>query len=87
MFQGLGYTWVLVVMCAIRELLGNGTFAGGFAFINNGDGIRILPEGIPMLGMILPVGGFLTLGVLIAFMQWRTNKAKEKENKKEEAAV
>jgi len=86
-FQGLGYTWVLVVMCAIREFLGNGTFAGGFAFINNGDGIRILPEGVPMLGMILPVGGFLTLGVLIAFMQWRTNKAKEKENKKEEAAA
>ena len=86
-FQGLGYTWVLVVMCAIREFLGNGTFAGGFAFINNGDGIRILPEGIPMLGMILPVGGFLTLGVLIAFMQWRTNKAKEKENKKEEVAA
>lgn len=86
-FQGLGYTWVLVVMCAIREFLGNGTIAGGFGFINNGDGIRILPEGVPMLGMILPVGGFLTLGVLIAFMQWRTNKAKEKENKKEEAAA
>lgn len=84
-FQGLGYTWVLVVMCVIREFLGNGTFAGGFSFINNGDGIRILPEGIPMLGMILPVGGFLTLGCLIAFMQWRTNKAKA--NKKEEAAA
>lgn len=84
-FQGLGYTWVLVVMCVVRELLGNGTFAGGFAFINNGDGIRILPEGIPALGMILPVGGFLTLGCLIAFMQWRNNKAKE--NQKEEAVV
>ncbi len=84
-FQGLGYTWVLVVMCVVRELLGNGTFAGGFAFINNGDGIRILPEGIPALGMILPVGGFLTLGCLIAFIQWRNNKAKE--NQKEEAAV
>ena len=45
-FQGLGYTWVLVVMCAVREFLGNGTFAGGFAFINNGKGIRILPEGV-----------------------------------------
>lgn len=84
-FQGLGYTWVLIVMCIIREFLGNGTFAGGFSFINNGDGIRILPEGIPALGMILPVGGFLTLGCLIAFMQWRTNKANE--NKNEEAAV
>ena len=86
-FQGLGYTWVLVVMCVIREFLGNGTFAGGFAFINNGDGIRILPEGVGALGMILPVGGFLTLGCLIAFMQWITNKNKNKENEKEEAAA
>ena len=87
-FQGLGYTWVLVVMCIIREFLGNGTFAGGFSFINNGDGIRILPEGIPMLGMILPVGGFLTLGCFIAFMQWRNNKAKEaKKDEKEEVAA
>ena len=84
-FQGLGYTWVLVVMCLIRELLGSGTIAGGFSFINDGNGIRILPEGIPALGMILPVGGFLTLACLIAFMQWRTNKAKE--TKKEEAAA
>ena len=83
-FQGLGYTWVLVVMCIIRELLGNGTFAGGFAFINNGDGIRILPEGTAALGMILPVGGFLTLGVMIAFMQWLSNKSKNKTEKKEE---
>ena len=84
-FQGLGYTWVLVVMCAVRELLGNGTFAGGFAFINNGEGIRILPEGVGALGMILPVGGFLTLGFFIAFMQWWNNRPKK--NKKEEAAV
>ena len=83
-FQGLGYTWALVVMCVIRELLGNGTIAGGFSFINNGDGIRILPEGIPALGMILPVGGFLTLGCFIAFMQWRSNKAKEAEKSKKE---
>ena len=87
-FQGLGYTWALVVMCVIRELLGNGTFAGGFSFINNGDGIRILPEGIPALGMILPVGGFLTLGCFIAFMQWRANKAKEAaKSKKEEVTA
>ena len=88
-FQGLGYTWVLVVMCVVREFLGNGTFAGGFAFINNGEGIRILPEGVGALGMILPVGGFLTLGCFIAFMQWMSNRAKEKEkkNKKEGAAA
>ena len=28
-FQGLGYTCVLIVMCVVRELLGSGTFGGG----------------------------------------------------------
>lgn len=83
-FQGLGYTWVLIVMCVIREFLGNGTFGGGI--LNGGDGIRILPEGIPALGMILPVGGFLTLAVIIAAMQYFLNKPKKVEEKKEEVA-
>ena len=28
-FQGLGYTIVLVIMCVVREFLGSGTFGGG----------------------------------------------------------
>ena len=28
-FQGLGYTMVLVIMCVVREFLGNGTIMGG----------------------------------------------------------
>ena len=80
-FQGLGYTWVLVVMCVIREFLGAGTFGGGI--LNGGEGIMILPEGVPALGMILPVGGFLTLAVVIAAMQYFLNKPK-KEKKNEE---
>ena len=31
----------------------------------------------PALGLILPVGGFLVLGCLIALMQWAMNKSKE----------
>ena len=94
-FQGLGYTIILVIMCVIREFLGNGTIMGGLLEIGeNGQlvfglgtaaGIRILPEGIPALGMILPVGGFLTLAVLIAAMQYILNKPK-KEKKTEEVA-
>ena len=83
-FQGLGYTVILVIMCVIREFLGNGTFGGGI--LNGGDGIRILPEGIPALGMILPVGGFITLAVLIAAMQYILNKPKKGEKKTEEVA-
>ena len=45
-FQGLGYTMVLVIMCVVRELLGNGTFGGGI--LNGGEGIRIIPEASPL---------------------------------------
>ena len=83
-FQGLGYTMVLVIMCVVRELLGNGTFGGGI--LNSGEGIRIIPEGIPALGMILPVGGFLTLAAVIAAMQYILNKPKKTETKSEEVA-
>lgn len=83
-FQGLGYTMILVIMCVVREFLGNGTFGGGL--LNGGDGIRILPESIPALGMILPVGGFLTLACVIAAMQYILNKPKKGDKKTEEVA-
>ena len=66
--QGVGYTLALVCMCVIRELLGAGTFGGGI--LNGGEGVRVIPEGYPAMQMIMPVGGFLTLGFLIAGFQW-----------------
>ena len=68
LFQGIGYTVALVIMCIIRELLGAGTFGGGL--LNGGNGIRIIPEGYPAMMLIMPVGGFLTLGFVIAGFQW-----------------
>jgi electron transport complex protein RnfE len=68
--QGIGYTLVLAAMCVIRELLGSGTFGGGVI----GDGVRIIPQQFPAMMMILPFGGFITLGCLIALVQWRTKK-------------
>ena len=79
-FQGVGYTVVLVIMCVIRELLGSGTFGGGL--LNGGNGIRILPEQFPIGILTLPVGGFLVLGCLIAAMQWALSKSKNKEESK-----
>ena len=78
--QGIGYTVALVVTCVIRELLGSGTFGGGL--LNNGEGIRIIPEGVPAMQMVMPVGGFLVLGFVIAGSQWlmkymNNKKAKE----------
>lgn len=80
-FQGLGYTIVLVIMCVVREFLGSGTFGGGILGAD-GAGIRILPEQFPAMMMILPVGGFLTLGVLIAVVQYFLDKSKKGADQK-----
>ena len=81
--QGVGYTVALVLICIIRELLGSGTFGGGL--LNGGEGIRIIPEGYPAMLVIMPVGGFLVLGFVLAGSQWLT-KHMDIKNKKKEAA-
>ena len=81
--QGIGYTVALVIVCVIRELLGSGTFGGGL--LNGGEGIRIIPAEFPAMQMVMPVGGFLVLGFVIAGAQaLMTHLAKK--NKKKEAA-
>ena len=81
--QGIGYTVALVIVCVIREFLGNGTFGGGL--LNGGEGIRIIPEGYPAMQLVMPVGGFLVLGFVIAGSQWLMQYL-EKKNKQKEAA-
>ena len=77
-FQGLGYTLVLIAMCVIRELLGKGSFG-------TGNGIQIFPAEYGALVLTLPIGGFITLGCLIALMQYALRKSAEKKEAKEKA--
>ena len=85
-FQGIGYTLVLLAMCIIRELLGAGTFGGGILGPVNAAGthmgIQIIPSQFPIGMLTFPVGGFLVLGCLIAAMQWALSKSKNKEESK-----
>lgn len=81
--QGIGYTTALVITCIIRELLGSGTFGGGL--LCGGEGIRIIPAEYPAMQMVMPVGGFLVLGCVIAGWQALMSSI-EKKNKKKEAA-
>ena len=83
--EGIGYTLVLVVMCVVREFLGSGKFGGGLlggGALGSAPGITIIPEQFGIKVLTLPVGGFLTLGALIALMQWALAKS---EKKKKEA--
>ncbi len=81
--QGIGYTVALVIVCVIRELLGAGTFGGGL--LNGGEGIRIIPEGYPALQLVMPVGGFLVLGFVIAGSQHLMHKLEVRKKDKEAA--
>ena len=82
--QGIGYTVALVIVCVIRELLGNGTFGGGLLG-PGGAGIQIIPAPFPAMQLVMPVGGFIVLGFVIAGSQALMTSL-EKKNKKKEAA-
>ncbi len=68
--MGLGFTFALTLIGLIRELLGGGTLFAqaslllgkSFAFLE----ITVVPDYGGMLLMILPPGGFLVLGFLLA---------------------
>ena len=66
--MGLGFTWALIVISAIRESLGNGTIAG----------LAINKAFEPPLFMILAPGALLTIGILIGILNYFTMKAKTK---------
>ena len=80
-FQGFGNMISLTIMSIIREFLGAGTFGGGILGPDL-KGIQIIPSQFPAGMLTLPVGGFLVLGCLIAFMQWALAKSKNKEESK-----
>ena len=65
--MGLGFTFALVLRGIVRELLGAGTIAAG---IIGDKGIQI--PGLvdnPATMMILPAGGFLVMGFILAAIQ------------------
>ena len=93
-FQGIGYTVVLIIMCVVRELLGAGRFGGGLIDITNGfrftldgtgSGIQLFPSDYGASILNLPFGGFITLGVLIAVMQYALKKGAKKNAAKAHA--
>jgi electron transport complex protein RnfE len=65
--MGLGFTMALSLISAVREILGNGT-------------ILDIPLGIssPAIIMILPPGGFLTLGIILGIMNVIKNRKGER---------
>ena len=69
LFMGIGFPIALTMIGAVREIVGSGTlfadasllFGPAFKAME----MRLLPEDTGILMMILPPGGFLTLGLLV----------------------
>jgi electron transport complex protein RnfE len=68
--MGLGFTFALVVLGATREILGSGTlFAHAEALLGNSFAFldtTVIPDYRGFLLLILPPGGFIVLGFLLA---------------------
>lgn len=64
--MGIGFTWALITISAIREMLGNGTLLGFY----------VAKSFEPPLFMILAPGALITIGLLIALINYFTHKFK-----------
>ena len=72
--MGIGYTFALVMVAAVRELIGAGTLLG----------FQVMPAAYePAIIFILPSGAFLTLGFLIALMNKIRSSMAERAKKEE----
>ncbi|MDD2212110.1 MAG: electron transport complex subunit E [Clostridia bacterium] len=70
--MGIGYTLALVIVSTFREVLGAGTFLG----------YPLFADSVPSaLIMILPPGGFITLGCVLAFLNLMQNRKMAKRNR------
>ncbi|MDG3085043.1 electron transport complex subunit E [Vibrio hannami] len=71
--MGFGFTWVLVLLGGIREVLGSGTlFANASLLIGESFSfmeLTVIPEYRGLLLVILPPGGFLILGAMLGIKQ------------------
>jgi electron transport complex protein RnfE len=64
--MGFGFTLAVLLLGFIREGLGKGTLMG----------YPVIPGFDPAVIMVLPPGGFLTMGLLLGFFSWRKLRAK-----------
>ena len=85
--MGLGFTLALTLIGFIRELLGNGTiFAGTLGNLSFGLSLGAAQKD-PLKFFVLPAGGFMTLGLLMAAVNAITDsKAKKKQAQAVESA-
>ena len=73
---GLGFLWVLLLIGAVREVVGEGSLFAGAGRLLGLPGLELVAGGYPgFLLAVLPIGAFLVLAGLIAIRQgWRQRR-------------
>jgi len=80
LMMGVGFVWVIGLLGAVREFVGQGTLFSGIEMIFPGlSGLQLLPADYPgFLVAILPPGAFFVLGLLIAARNWLDARANQR---------
>ena len=82
--SGLGFTMAISVIALIREVLGTGALSIGVYFpIGKAYYLHLFPSEFAISLFVQSAGGFLTLGLVLAFLAWRKNKKDEAKAKLE----
>ncbi len=70
--NGLGYSFILIVVATIREIFGSGTFLG----------LQVMPDSYPTNNfLLLPPSSFIIIGLMIwAIRSISTSQVEEDEN-------
>jgi len=82
--SGLGFTMAISVIAIIREILGTGALSIGVYFpIGKAYYLHLFPSQYAISLFVQSAGGFLTLGLVLAFLAWRKAKSDEAKAKLE----
>ena len=73
--SGLGFTMAISVIALIREVLGTGALSiGVYLPLGTAYYLHLFPSEFAISLFVQSAGGFLTLGLVLAFLAWRKAK-------------
>ena len=78
--SGIGFTMAICIIAFFREIIGTGAITIGQYFpLGVKIVLQMIPSSYAISLFVQSAGGFLTLGLVLAFMAWRKNKKEDKK--------
>ena len=78
--SGIGFTMAICVIAFFREIIGTGAITiGEYLPLGFKTVLHLIPQEYAISLFVQSAGGFLTLGLVLAFLAWRKNKKEDKQ--------